>query len=438
MDRKIVLLASTWILIAGCSAASHTAPVTDGPPPAQTTVAPPPPVVAPAAAPNSIVLSLELDPVPAQQSGTVQVSGRGFSAGETVAISASKSEPGSEILQLAQTTANGSGTVDALQVALPDELKSGPHTIQAVGDTSGRQSNGTLWIRAPQAWVVLGAYDVQQYGDFGFIAGGFEPMEQVSAVLKPSTDSTGTPVQLTTFTTDQAGNAEWTQVKLPALGAGAYTLVLSGQAGGQQLKQDLTVKPLTPDVELSPWAGPPGANVQFNARGFAPSERVSVFMGDGTQQAGELQADEYGNLWGAGPVRVPQSAAAGPLTLHLLGQESGARAAPDFSVTAAKPWLELTSWWGAPGSPVGFSGGGWIAGERVTFHLGNAGGAPEGQSQADDNGWLHPADVVYVPTEAASDVTFVAVGEMSGKTASATFKVVLPFGLRPDPSNKNP
>ena len=231
------------------------------------------------------------------------------------------------------------------------------------------------------------------------------------------------------MTVVQAGNGEWTQVKLPAMAAGAYTLVLHGQAGGQDLRQDVQIKPLTPNVELSPWAGPPGVPVQLNARGFAPSERVSVTIGDDARPVAEVQADEYGNLWGAGPVRIPQSGSTGSIKLNLLGEESGARASPEFKLVDTNPWLELTSWWGAPGSPVGFGGGGWIGGERVSFHL--QGGPQLAEGQADDNGWLHPADYVYIPTNVTDDVTFVAVGELSGKSASATFKVVFPFGLRP-------
>jgi hypothetical protein len=126
--------------------------------------------------------------------------------------------------------------------------------------------------------------------------------------------------------------------------------------------------------------------VQLNARGFAPNEGVSVSLGDAGGQAGELQADQYGNLWGAGPIRVPQSATAGGLKVNLVGEESVAHVSPEFKVLEAKPWLELTSWWGAPGSPVGFGGGGWIAGERVSFHTGNAGGPTQAESQADDIG----------------------------------------------------
>jgi hypothetical protein len=145
-------------------------------------------------------------------------------------------------------------------------------------------------------------------------------------------------------------------------------------------------------------------------------------------------ADEYGNLWGAGPVHIPQNASSGALALNLVGAESGAKANPEFKVLDPKPWLELTSWSGAPGAPVGFGGGGWIAGERVSIHIGTATGPAQSTGAGDDGGWLKGAGQVYIPNDAGDDVIFVADGEQSHLVAAATFKVVFPFGLRPTPS----
>jgi hypothetical protein len=42
---------------------------------------------------------------------------------------------------------------------------------------------------------------------------------------------------------------------------------------------------------------------------------------------------------------------------------------------------------------------------------------------------------VNVPLDAVDELIFVAVGEQSHLVAAATFKVVLPFGLRPGTSS---
>jgi hypothetical protein len=316
---------------------------------------------------------------------------------------------------------------------LPDDLQSGAHALDAIGQTSGRRGSATLWIRAPQPWLVLDSYDIPQYGDLGLVAGGFEPMDQVDVSLEPAGGANGAPVKLATLTTDQAGNAVWTQLKLPRVAAGSYTMVLHGQASAADLRRDVHVAPLKPIIDLSPWAGPPGVPVQLNARGFGPGERIHVAVG-GAQDQTQLQADEYGNLWGAGPIHIPQTAAAGVLALDLVGDESGATSTAEFKVLEAKPWLELTSWSGAPGAPVGFGGGGWIGGERVSIHMGSATNPAQSSGTADDNGWLKGVGQVYIPNDIDDDVIFVAVGEQSHLVAAATFKVVFPFGLRPGQS----
>jgi hypothetical protein len=173
--------------------------------------------------------------------------------------------------------------------------------------------------------------------------------------------------------------------------------------------------------------------VQVNARGFGPGEQIHVSFG-GTPDPTIMTADEYGNLWGAGPVHIPQTAPAGALALNLVGADSGAKATPEFKVLDPKPWLELTSWSGAPGAPVGFGGGGWIAGERVSIHVGSATNPAQSTGAGDDGGWLKGAGQVYIPNDVGDDVIFVAVGEQSHLVAAATFKVVFPFGLRPTPT----
>jgi hypothetical protein len=411
-----------------------------------------------------------LEPIPARQGGQVQVSGRGFAAGELVAISASK-EPangsatvapggtaapkeaggsatvapggpaaskevsGSVMVPLGGTAAGPQGTFDGFAVSLPEELASGPHALQAVGQSSGRQSTGTLWIRAREPWLVLSTYEIQPFVDLGLIAGGFEPREAVRVTLEPRADppSPTEAKALTELATDQAGNGEWAQVKLPLVRPGTYVLALHGLAGGLELRRDITIDSLKPTAELSPWAGPPGVPLQLNAHGFAPNERVHVAFGRPGLDATVLPSDADGNLWGAGPVRVPPTALMGPLAVVLTGEESGASARPEFSVLEIKPWLELTTWWGAPGVPVGFAGGGWIGGERVTFHAGSESAPVSAEAQADDYGWLHTSGLAYVPRDAATDVTFIAVGDDSHATARATYRVVFPFDLRPKP-----
>ncbi|HEY8477903.1 MAG TPA: hypothetical protein VIN09_13650, partial [Chloroflexota bacterium] len=212
---------------------------------------------------------------------------------------------------------------------------------------------------------------------------------------------------------------------------GPYTLVARGLTSEIEASADVEVKPYAPQVELSPWAGPPGTRMEVNARGFAPGEPVRVYFGDDPTPRADAVSDEYGNLWGVATARVPYATPAGPLLVTLVGEESRTFVSLRFNVLQPNPWLELSIWWGPPGTPVGFSGGGWAAGERITFHVDSPERPIAAVGQADDAGWLRYAGPVAVPAQAYGEVTFVAVGTESQTLATATFKVVNPFSTAP-------
>lgn len=396
-------------------------------------------------------LPLTVEPAPVPQGGQVQLAARGFLPGEPVVIraAAKANDPNAMVLQ--QLPAGPQGTLDAVAVALPEELTSGAHALEAVGQKSGRRSAGVLWIRAREPWIVLGSNDLKPQQDWGLVAGGFAAEERALVSLEPRRAGAGGaqeqakpagsqgasperaapagPVELAALPTDRVGNSEWFQLKLPIIRPGAYTLVVRGESGGQELRRDVTVKPFEPVIELSPWAGPPGTKIEMNARGFAAGETVRVLVGTDSREAARLTADGEGNFWGAGPARVPYDVAPGTLAVTFKGEASGTAVAAQFKVLEPKPWLELTAWYGPPSAPVGFTGGGWAAGERISFHMGSAASPPVAVGQADDHGWLRFGGPVYIPGGTGDSVTFVAVGEQSHAQAVATFKVVVPFGL---------
>src|SRR5207245_5821815 len=97
-------------------------------------------------------------------------------------------------LPLGNAVANADGNVDPVTVTLPDELQSGAHPLDALGQGSGRRGTATLWIRGPEPWLVLDSYDVQQYGDLGLVARGFVPLGTVQVLLEPVSGGTGAEV----------------------------------------------------------------------------------------------------------------------------------------------------------------------------------------------------------------------------------------------------
>ncbi|MGE5619001.1 MAG: hypothetical protein ACM3US_07040 [Sphingomonadaceae bacterium] len=352
-------------------------------------------------------------------------SAEGFEPGETVSLLV---DHDGEPEEIGQATADGEGRISDARVQLPSWLESGNRTVQAVGGRSGTSAGGTLHIRAKDLWANLNSYNHLPAGRLGFVAGGFEPGDRVSAFI---TQGDGTSVAaeqaLATATADDVGNTSWTEVEIPVLPPGEYNLVLKGEATEKPLSTAITIEPLQPQMELSPWSGLPGSSFDVNAKGFLPNEEVELLLGSATAAVSTYRADQYGGVWGAGPIDVPPDSKSGALVVGLRGRSSGATAVAEYNVVGANPWLELSSYSGFAGSPVTASGGGFAAGERITLHLGEAGGQVVAEGVAALDGSYRGLGPVTTPTDAAGQVTLVVVGESSGTQATATFKIVEPF-----------
>lgn len=421
----------------------------------------PTPSPSPTPTPSPVPVTVAIEPVPVKQDGPAKITGRGFAPSESIVLSAKLAAPASSpngaaagsasSIALTRVQAAADGTLKADIAALPDELTSGRHTLEALGQRSGKRATAPLLVRAKSPWINLNRYAMKPDSTIGFILGGFDPRESIEVSLEPGTRrADGQPqdpsqvtkaTRLTSLPADPVGNSQWAEVRVPALAPGSYSLVARGARSGQQIAVNVVVEPLTPVIQLSPWSGPPGTSVQINARGFTPGDTVQVFLGSATQPVTTVTADQYGNFWGAGPIQVPYGTTAGPFSIRFVDKVGSADVTADFRVLDTKPWLELTSWSGPPSSSVGFGGGGWAAGERVTVHLGNASGPVVAVGQADDYGWLRLGTAATVPGDATpggnatSSITFVAVGDRSHANASAVFKIINPFaGLPPENS----
>jgi hypothetical protein len=382
---------------------------------------------------------LALQPDLVLQNGQTRVSTTGFFREETVQISV-EDTPGVTPRPVRDVEAGLDGTIEAASVVLPESLASGEHDLIANGLISGRRSTATVYVRAPSPWLTLESGDLKPRAPVGVIVGGFATNEPVTISIRSAPAKLGSspspppesPRQLGILSTDRVGNSPFIRFQIPYRSTGDFELVATGASSLQEVNKSITLTPYQPTFDLSPWSGPPGLRVQLKVRGYAPGEDVDIFLGANAKAAATVVADQYGNFWGAGNVPVPVTAFGGPLDVRAIGRDSGATTSRQFNVQRPKPGLELTSYAGAPSAPVEFSGGGWAAGERVSFHLSSALSPALIYRTADAYGWLHDAGPQYIPKDATQKVLIVAVGDSSHVIATATFTVVLPFGLRPE------
>lgn len=349
----------------------------------------------------------------------------GFQPDETVTLQAKN---GDSFEDFGQVQVDSSGQAVDAEVILPSWLESGAREIQAIGDSGQTMALATINVRAKELWANLDSYSLQQASRLGFIAGGFQPSDRVSVYLTQGGDSTPLESQepLAIMETDESGNTSWTEIEVPVVQPGKHVLLMKGEKG-EELATDVEVMPLAPELELSPWSGLPGLEIDINARGFLPDEKVDLFIGEVGNPVTTFTADQYGGIWGGGPITIPMVSQGEKLPIILRGQSSGAVVTRDFSVIAPHPWMDLSSYSGYAGATVTANGGGFAAGERVTLHVGTASSPAVAETIADDQGRYRGLGPAQVPADATESAVFVVVGQDSGAQTSATFKVQEPF-----------
>lgn len=353
------------------------------------------------------------------QHGDLVVSGKGFQPGEAVSVSARMN--GSESTRLiARIVADDQGVIsDSISVPTPDWLTSGIHTLVAKGEKSGLEAEAPLYVRADKLWIEIGNYGVRPTDTLGFVAGGFEPGEKIYVLLESLPNS-----PLAELTADEAGNIPWTEVRVPVIQGGDQTLILRGDSSQEEVTALLSVVPLTPWIELVPYAGLPGSQVKVHGRGFVPGETIHITYGQNGESS-TFVADEFGNFFDQALTTIPLDSRGGPLRVQATGEQSGVVVSEDFNVLPLDPWVGLDNYAGPPGTVVRFRGLGFAVGERVTIHLADPSSPPIASGQTDSEGEFGWIGMATVPIDSTKNVTFHAVGESSHAKASVTFSVII-------------
>jgi hypothetical protein len=177
-------------------------------------------------------------------------------------------------------------------------------------------------------------------------------------------------------------------------------------------------------AKLSAMVGKPGDTVTLSVSGFSPGEDLAVYWGriNGTPSA-VLHTDSSGAVSKV-PLKVGISAV-GTTSLVIVGQKSGAAASLPFQVLKLYPSIALKPYAVKAMNPIGFTGKGFVPGERVLVRLNAAGGAPVLALQTDQGGAFRSGGFI-VPYQLKGAQRLVFTGELSGATITSSF-TVLPY-----------
>ncbi|NJC70496.1 hypothetical protein HC031_12350 [Planosporangium thailandense] len=260
------------------------------------------------------------------------------------------------------------------------------------------------------------------------VGSGFDPGAKIDLVMTAGSGKKAKTTPLGTAIGDRYGSF-YTTIKFPSQGLNADTStrdITAQQRGGKKVakSQAQLAAGAAGVAKMSAMVGKPGDVVTLTVSGFSPGEDLNVYWGriSGTPNA-VLHTDAHGAVSKV-PIKVGVSAV-GTTSVVIVGQKSGAAASLPFQVLKLYPSIALKPYAMRAMNPVGFSGKGFMPGERVLVRLNSAGGAPILALQTDGAGAFHSGGFI-VPYQLKGAQRLVFTGELSGATTTSSFSV-LPY-----------
>jgi hypothetical protein len=332
----------------------------------------------------------------------VTVSGTGYGANETVKVYWDTQSS----TALGSTTANSSGSW-SLQIHVP-ETTGGAHTVIGRGATTTKRATASFTVTPALARV---PYEGKPGTPIALTVHGFGANESVKVTFISESGST-----LATVTTDSQGMGTAT-FPMPEASSGWHDYTGYGQTSRLRAWGALLVKP---GVTASPTSGAPGTTINLSAKGMQASAAISAAWNGTPTNPGTTVCS--GTASGAGnyacSFKIPQSGAG---TFPVLVRSSDGTSATATIVVSGAPAVTVTPNQGRVGTDLALSAGGFNSNESLIFTW-------DGQStawrteRADSNGSLLLR--VTVPQLSTGSHTLKVRGQSSGKSASATFKVL--------------
>jgi hypothetical protein len=362
---------------------------------------------------------ITLDTYSAKSNHTFGFTGAGFQPGEIVDVRLG----GLGGSPLATFQSDAQGTVTARDVPLP-LIQAGDYLLYFVGEQSQTPVSVGFNIQGFSPWVVLDSYSVPPYSPMGFAGQDFVPNEQVEVYL-------GQPAGQPMLRVAVDANGQFAvknAFDLPDTAQGDQQLTFVANQSGVKIAAQFVVLPFSPSLQLTNYAGRPGSPIAFMGDGWARNETLHAYVGKERTRVATFVSDTTGAFNAAGQFRLPIGTVAGGVPITVRGDTSSAEVTLWYQALELKSSAELTAYQGPPGTVVSFTGRSFAGGERVTVHLGDAGGPELASAIASDDGTVE--DVSSYPVEGnwGDDIHFVLVGNESHAEGATDFKIANPQG----------
>lgn len=368
---------------------------------------------------------------------TVSISGSGFAGNTPLTISVTINVAGggtSPFTQSIQTTTEG--TFAGVTINVPGTAVNGSYPIQfsqsgaTVLTTSLTVGQATTLSLTP-ASVSTGTYSPLTASATNFLVG-----EKVDVTYTAKMSDGTTQVINASGTADGAGNVTHVILYVPQnTSPGVYTVTATGENSHRVATAQLIVTPAA-SLTITPSSLPAGGTVTAAGQNFAPGLLVTL-TAQASQKDGSVQnvvVTANADAGGAFSVAVPIPAGTVPGPVHFSATAPGPNntqivANATVTVSALHPSLQVTPAPVSPGSVVGVTASGFLAGASVTVSTQvTVNGALQTLSQtvpADSSG-VAEAFLALPQGASSGSSTVTAAQPASSATATATLTIQTP------------
>jgi hypothetical protein len=348
--------------------------------------------------------------------GKANIEGGGFDPKSTVDILLVTQKSDKKGQVVAKATTDKWGTLIA-QFTVPDNMPGSSVTAVAQQRNSANTAETQISSGGGIGYVTLNKVAGKPGDSVSVSARGFSPGESIEVHWGRIS---GTPV--TTLTADGAGGVGRADFKVGVAPTGPSTLVLIGKKSQTAATASFLMLGLYPSVKPSPYALKAGQRLALTAKGFAPNERVLIYVNAaGGVPAFTAQADGQGQVGNVGFV-VPFGPK-GSQSLTLIGDRTRTAVRAGFQVLPYTPTAEASTFGGKAGTTLSFYATGFAPNEQVTVYAGgnkSGGGKKIATFSVDGKGKAEAAGSYMITKADEGGVSFRLVGQKSGSTANAS------------------
>ncbi len=272
--------------------------------------------------------------------------------------------------------------------------------------------------------VLLNPSSARPGSTVGVTGSGFDPGTTVDVYLKHKKDDQGKALGF--VQADKSGSFGGFNLALPAdFASGPFIVEVRQHDGAKQAIATGTVAANSPVVTFGTQVGKPGDIIAYSLKGFAPSEKVSIYFNSlSAPVLGTVTTDQAGNVR-QDSLSVPFGAI-GNNSFIFVGQKSQSPVTVSFLMLNLYPTLSVNSYAAKADSTLAFSGKGFGPNERVFIHLNSVQSAPVAIATADGQGIFKSGALFTIPFALRGKNTFIAIGEQSQAPATVSIDV-LPY-----------